>query len=255
MTVLLNYADHHFRRAQQRNTKSARRVGGFDEVRSYCPQDIDPTFRRAHEGILNQEKGAGYWLWKPYFIVRTLNDLPDGTWLFYCDAGAHFVKPVDLLIRALHPFDQDVFPFSLHNHPELHWTRPEVFWELAPGRYDLQLTEQRIATCHLWRNGPEAKNFAASWLEYASRPELLLDPSEPDTIGNGFLAHRHDQSIFSVLSKLHNQRAFRDPSQFGNGRIGSSPNSPYPQIIELTRRRDVSLAGRIKRFLKSFLNG
>jgi hypothetical protein len=52
----------------------------------------------------------------------------------------------------------------------------------------------------------------------------------------GFRAHRHDQSILSLVAKRYWLPAFRDPSQFGNHNIGRYANSPYDQIIQHTRR-------------------
>jgi hypothetical protein len=50
------------------------------------------------------------------------------------------------------------------------------------------------------------------------------------------MEHRHDQSVFSVLSKKHGLPVFRDPSQFGNGVLDDFPNSTYPQLIVHSRR-------------------
>ena len=64
-----------FYAAQQRNAETAVTVGGFDEVICYGPRDIDRQFRVRNRSLLRSRIGAGYWLWKPYFIKRALDQL------------------------------------------------------------------------------------------------------------------------------------------------------------------------------------
>ena len=40
----------------------------FDYKHVFNTQDIDNEFYQKNIEILKQPKGAGYWLWKPYFI-------------------------------------------------------------------------------------------------------------------------------------------------------------------------------------------
>jgi hypothetical protein len=52
------------------------------------------------------------------------------------------------------------------------------------------------------------------------------------------VSHRHDQSIISLISKKHNIKRFRDPSQFGliNHYEQEVENrSTYPQIVDSHR--------------------
>jgi len=65
-----------------------------------------------------------------------------------------------------------------------------------------------------------------------------------------FIDHRHDQSIFSVLTKKYNLLAYRDPSQWGNEDIKTyKSTSFYPQIIVSTRQRNIPLSRKIKNIL------
>ncbi|MCB0292849.1 MAG: hypothetical protein KDH97_21525, partial [Calditrichaeota bacterium] len=73
--VLINFANGFFAKSQQLNTRTALAVGGFDKAISYTPKDIDRVFYRDNRRILSRVKGAGYWLWKPYFICKTLKTL------------------------------------------------------------------------------------------------------------------------------------------------------------------------------------
>jgi len=53
------------------------------------------------------------------------------------------------------------------------------------------------------------------------------------------------------LTKKHNIEAYRDPSQWGNDSIQNYLNSPYKQIIQLTReKKKKSILSKIKNFVK-----
>src|SRR6476661_7378060 len=96
--VLLNFANEPYRESQRLNTQTGREIAGFDEVISYGPEDLPWDFSRQNAHILNQRVGAGYWLWKPYFVLRTLEELAEGDILFYCDAGSYFISSIEPLI-------------------------------------------------------------------------------------------------------------------------------------------------------------
>ena len=78
-------------------------------------------------------------------------------------------------------------------------------------------------------------DFVDEWLRFAAQSSLIDDSPSKAPNYPGFREHRHDQSIFSLLSKKYDIEAFRDISQYGNGYKKSYDNSPYNQIVELTR--------------------
>lgn len=248
MNFLLNYADGPFEDSQRKNRRTGFRVGGFDRVLCYGPRDIEPDFRREHQAILDQPRGAGYWLWKPYFVFRTLKTLgPDDT-LFYCDSGAHFICSVRPLFDLLKD-GRDVMVFCLE-HQERRYTKRDCFRRLDCDLPEFADTPQRLATMHLWRSTPRTLALAEEWLALSTDPGLLTDlesesPNYPD-----FVDHRHDQSILSLLTKRYGIEAFRDPSQWGNAMKAQFPNSPYPQLVDHTRKRNAY--GRLSQIWRFF---
>ena len=79
--VLANYADWRYSIAQKKNTASGLAIGGFDQVFSYGPRDIDQAFFNRNKNILQQKKGNGLWLWKPYFIQKSLKKIKEGDYI------------------------------------------------------------------------------------------------------------------------------------------------------------------------------
>lgn len=240
--VLINFANRFFAKSQQLNTRSALAVGGFDKAISYTPKDIDRRFYRENRRILSRVKGAGYWLWKPYFICRTLETLQEDDFLFYCDAGAYFINSIDGLLDTARRTGQDIMPFDV-GFIEKTYTKRDAFRLMncdAPAYTD---TTQRLASFILLRNTRIARNFAAEFLDFARDERILTDMENELGYPNypGFVAHRHDQSIFSLLTKRYLLPAHRDPSQWGNGGEANYPHSQYGQLIAHTRKRNLSI--------------
>ena len=63
---VLNYADKNFKSQQRYSSFFAKFLGRADFVFSYEKSDIDINFYSKHKKILDQNKGGGWWLWKPY---------------------------------------------------------------------------------------------------------------------------------------------------------------------------------------------
>lgn len=254
MITLLNYANQAYKTSQRKNSRTGLTVGGFDRVLSYGPDDIDAGFRRAHQHILEQPRGNGYWLWKPYFIARTLKELPEGEWLFYADSGSYFIQSIAPLVALAQSHNLDLLTFE-DAHLEKKYAKRDALILLDADRPEILARKQRLAAFSLWRSSPVSRQFTTSWLQYCTDPRVLTD--QPNTLGfanhDAFQDHRHDQAVFSILAKQQQLPGFRDPSQWGNDKLNAYPNSPYPQLIDHTRQRDRSLWKQFKDSVKSSL--
>lgn len=251
MKHLINYANSKFRDVQTKNARTGTDVGTFDRVTCYTPNDIDKSFRGQNEHILKQPKGDGYWLWKPYFIHRALSELSAGDYLFYCDSGAYFTQSIDPLIGLSRDLNQDLMVFDLQQQ-EKHWTKRDAFVLLDCDTPEYTESNQRLASFSLWRKSDFTEHFIDQYLTAAQDERLITDLENQCGLTNydGFINHRHDQSIFSLLSKKHSIECFRDPSQWGNAFKDIYPNSPYESLIEHTRNQRVPPLKKISNFFK-----
>ncbi len=77
---LVSYANRKFAAPQSWLVHSAKRFG-FDEIRAFRERDLQRAeFFRQHRHILSLPRGAGYWLWKPYYIQQVLRGPRPATW-------------------------------------------------------------------------------------------------------------------------------------------------------------------------------
>lgn len=247
MLIAINYADINFKEAQSINTKTAYTKGRVDKVIEYSPEDIEKDFYLKNKSILDNKRGGGYWLWKPYIILKTMEKMNDGDYLFYCDSGAAYINKVQYLIKSMEDTGQDIMPFELPLI-EKQWTQNETFKFMNCYDDKFKNSNQILATYMLIKVSYKSKQFIKQYLELCENQDILIDNYSEEEEGY-FLEHRHDQSIFSLLCKKYNLQVFRDPSQYGirpweylsNKRMYKTKNyenSFYPQILVSFRKEN-----------------
>lgn len=170
----------------------------------------------------------------------------------YTDSASHFIHSADPILNLTDIYKQDIIPFELEL-PESAWTKRDAFVYMNADAQGFDQTRQFLASFMVIRKSVFSLQFLEQYLHHCSNPKILTDkentcglPNYPD-----FVAHRHDQSVFSLLCKKHGLQGFRDPSQWGNSRIAEYSNSKYPQILEHTRQKSPkqqTLNYKIKRF-------
>jgi hypothetical protein len=247
--VLINYANDAFRESQKKNTKTGIEVAGFDSVIEYSPKDIDKKFYRKNKYILRQLRGGGYWLWKPYIIFKTLmkREIKNGDYIFYADSGSYFIDKIDFILDISKKYNQDIIPFTSNDADiEKNWTKKDVFILMGLDSRKYTETPQRGPGFILLKKSKKSKKFFKEFLKYAQDERIITDmPSELGEDPQGFVENRHDQSIFSLLSKKYNLKAFRHPFEIQNKKR-DCPLGDYPQIAVLTRKNNRSIVEKIK---------
>ncbi|MCX4296503.1 MAG: hypothetical protein OSJ73_05650 [Lachnospiraceae bacterium] len=249
MIVAINYSDWKYKKAQKFNSITATQKGKVDKVISYSPKNIDTEFRKKNASILSQDRGNGFWLWKPYIIKKTLDSLQQNDYLIYLDSGAFYMNNVQYLIKVMEKEKQDIMAFELP-FKERHYSKRDVFICMGCDEPRYTDTNQRMATMIIIKKTNRAQCFTNEWLQFAQMEDIITDAK--NHMGkynyNGFVDNRHDQSVFSILSKKYKIKAFRDPSQYGrfpklfwSRKIEVSEDATnYPQIIAEHRFSEVT---------------
>lgn len=235
--IAITYANELFTKAAKLNKRRAIKVGGADEAIIYTPDDIDSDFKQKNIEILSQEKGNGYWLWKPYFIYKTLNSMDEGDILFYTDAASVCIDSIGKLVDAMEKENQKQMIFSLGTvRIESEYTKRDAFILMSCDEEEICKTPQADGAAILLVNNSRNREFCRKYLEYSQDKRILTDienvmgkKNYPD-----FKMHRHDQAVLSLLAKREGFLFFRDPSQYGVSSIYDESvlkRSDYPQIL------------------------
>ena len=217
MIIAVNYADKKFQRAQKLNSETARRWGA-DRVIEYGPDDIDASFRRRNQEILDAPRGGGYYLWKPYFYRKAYDALDEGDYLVYIDSGAVYVNRIQYLIDCMEHENVPLMIFSLERERiEKGNTKRDAFVLTGCDEPKYTDTPQSIGGYFVCKKAPEVEAYLDEVLGYAQDIRIISD--RPNVMGlpdyAEFTDHRHDQSVISLMSKKFGFKRFRDPSQFG----------------------------------------
>lgn len=203
-------------------------------VTCFKPGNVDENFKTKNRSILSKERGAGYWLWKPYFIDRELNNLPDGDILIYSDAGVEFINNINWITDRM---KDDVFLFgNMYDH--VHWCKQDVINAICPG---VKTGKQVQASVIFIRVSDWSKKFVKRWLDYCTRPGLIDDSRSISKNHAEFQEHRHDQSILTCLAykvgiKLHWWPAMYNGGMFTYDHSGY--DDVYPTIFHHHRFRN-----------------
>jgi hypothetical protein len=187
--------------SQTRCTNSAYK-NGVDVVWPQNPDTVSHEFKTINREIFKHERGAGYWLWKPYHIYKAMLLMNEGDILIYCDSGVEIITPVQEIISRM---DEDIF-FFCNGHQHVHWCKGDVLIKM--GCNMLAYHQQVQASTIFFKVNEKTINFVKEWLMYCQMPGFIDDspsklPNHPE-----FAEHRHDQAILTCLQikygyKLH----------------------------------------------------
>lgn len=264
---LVSYATPEFEKKQNELVLSARKFG-INETFSYTTEWLKTTdFYLNNKEILDQPRGAGYWVWKPYIILEAMKQLDFGDLLIYCDSGAEIVSDITPLID-LCTQQEGILLFNAINKNKL-YTKKDCFVFMGCDSYKYWNHPQFMAGYQVYIKNERSIGFLNEYLKYIQISHLVDDTPSEKPNDKKFVEHRHDQSILTNLAITHQIKGYRNPSQGGNHlkkeelRVKSEQlnhpysenpdlNSDYPQIFFNKRN-----AGKFKLFLiklKSKLN-
>lgn len=175
-----------------------------DEIISLSPGDLAESFSIRNSSTLSQKRGAGFWMWKPQVILQAMKTT-SCEYILYCDVSSCPVMTKEKMLDIARSFDHNIMG-SRNTNPnsqERMWTKPFTFQALGVSESGPHATsDQRVATMILVRNTTEAHDFIKDWIRYVQIPNVVNDFYASDFQRPKFFRdHRHDQSVFSLLSK------------------------------------------------------
>jgi len=200
--ILINYANKGFVNSRKEQKETALSIAGIHEVIEYNFHDIDDEFKKECSQHFSQSRGAGYWVWKPYLILKTLSTMNDGEILVYCDAGANFTGSILPYIEKM----QGSIMLFYYNHHETEkkWTKKDIFVHLNCIDNNNVLNFDHIESGFLiLKKSNDSIEFINKWLELCKNYHLVSDEPSNEENFPEFIENRHDQSLLSVLGKIY----------------------------------------------------
>ena len=204
-----SFADSRMSACLSRIKEQALAFDMFKEVYVIDENGLDSSFRDHYKDkLILGSRGYGYWMWKPYLLQRMLDYVADGDIIIYADAGCHLnangkqrlCTYIDVLVKN----EAGLLLFSQEGLLERCWTKGDVF-DYFGVRHDMTISDsaQRAGTVLFIQKKSTSENIIREWNQaYESDFSLIDDTPSHSPNLDGFVEHRHDQSILSILSKL-----------------------------------------------------
>ena len=203
---LIFFGNELFNKQKIRLKNEALKTKWFDNIYIETPDTIN-HFITEHSEIFKYKRGFGYWLWKPYIILRKLMELNENDILVYIDSGSTIInnkKEKDRYLDILKK--KSIITFANKDHIEEKFQKKTVLEYFNLENNKKFLNSQQIESgCIIIKNNNISRLFITEWLELCkfNNYKLLIDitENEKNNQNNIFIEHRHDQSILSILSK------------------------------------------------------
>lgn len=163
------------------------------------------SFYKENKAVLDNTKGAGYWLWKPYIILDALGKIKEGDILIYADNSIYFLDfPAEEIQKCL-----DNNGFFLVQEPRYtcaQFCKRDAFHFMEQDNDAYRDAPMIQASFQIYVKKNETLAFVKEWLAYCQNKYVLTDIEnscgKPDY--PGFITHKHDMSILSLLvAKYH----------------------------------------------------
>ena len=240
MIHLITYGNHKYTRQKKALVEKARLSGWFDQVEALGPSDLDKDFTDEFKNILDQDMGAGFWIWKSYMLHQKLKQMQEGDVLVYLDAGCdlntegekRFSEYIDMVKKS----EKGILSFELYKHwesptplLERHWSNPFLFdyFKITPDD-PIRDSPQLMATVIVMKKCNNVATIFDTMMDIThKKPEFFMK------------CKRHDQSILSIVRKINGTELLPDETYFKK-RIPSHPlgwNDPVAKLYPFHARR------------------
>ena len=184
--------------------------GFFDDVISYSFKDLGEEFLDKYRYVMSNPRSAGHSIWKIHLIEKTLKNTNKGDIVIYLDSGATLnYKAQNRFNEYIQMLNDSNFGNLMFENPEIyiekHWTTKKLFdyFKISPDSKignSPQLTGGQL----MFKNNEHTKNYVNLFYKCIdSDQKLITDYYNDHSNHDGFVENRHDQSIWSLLTKTY----------------------------------------------------
>ena len=225
---LATFYSFDLKRSAVRFKSQAEEMGVYDHIHLFNPNDLNDDFKKYVLSLIKKGKkrGYGHWVWQTYIHQVVLSKMEEGDIYHWCDVGCHFNKNGTLRLREYLEIvskDKNGCLFFSYKKPnfgnqydnyyfepnlESQYTKSDLF-----EYFNLGYEDKIINTPQVWggsffiRKCLISEKLLKDHFEITRNRYDLIDDDESKFIKKsfpGFIAHRHSQSVLSILAKKIN---------------------------------------------------
>lgn len=204
----ITFASSSFKGALNRIKCEAESLNIFDTITCFTEDDLSEEYRKKY-GVAEGSRGYGYWIWKSYITKSQLERIAKNDILLYADAGCsfniegrnRFIEYLNILRKS----NRSNLAFQLMGYQEKAYTKADLFkYFNVEQNEQIKDSGQLIATLFFLKKNSKSLKLIDDWYSICHQhPNLINDTPSAFPNDDSFIDHRHDQSLFSVLRKLH----------------------------------------------------
>ena len=216
------------KRSADRFRQQVEKMGIYDYVHIFNQNDLNDDFKNYISQLLKKGKkrGYGHWVWQTYIHQLVLSKMDEGDIYHWCDVGCHFNKRgVWRLKEYISIVEKDVNgclffsyikpnlekKFSKYSFPknlDIEYTKADLI-----KYFSLNQDDRIINTPQVWggsfflRKCETSEKLMKEHFNITRNRYDLIDDDETKFVEKsfpGFKAHRHSQSVLSILAKKIN---------------------------------------------------
>ena len=210
----VNYADDNYYQLQYSLNEHAKTSNQFDDIFEYTRQWlINRDFYKQWKTILDQPKGGGYCLWKPYILLDALSKIDDNDIILYMDSADWFTGNVrNHILNNIQNKDMILTDGSFIQSD---WTRRDTFVLMDCDEELYHNAVQLEAGIIILKKTNNTIQLLSEWLYYCQNENILTElPNICEDNLEGFIEHRYDQSILTNLKVKYNIYSSSDIRNF-----------------------------------------
>lgn len=182
------------------------------------------------------QRGGGYWIWKPYIISKMLEKLNDNDILVYIDAGCH----INITPESKHRFNEYIeminnsksalLRFQLPYQEKNYTNKKTIAFFKQKFNINNDIMNEYLNNYQLVGGIQIIKKTEFSIDFFNKVLEVLNDDMNlfTDKYTQTNEAHRHDQSIMSLLYKHMNGDLIIDDETYFDEGFNSNKSKQYP---------------------------
>lgn len=259
---LATFYSSDLKRSAKRFKLQAEEMGIYDYVHIFSQKDLNSDFKNYVAELLKKGKkrGFGHWVWQTHIHQVVLSKMNNGDIYHWCDVGCHFNKDgINRLKKYIEIVTNDINGclFFSYKKPELHEKNKKYFfpknleYEYTKADlikyFNLNYDDQIIQTPQVWggsfflRKCLASEKLMRQHFEITRNRYDLIDDDESKFIEkshSGFIAHRHSQSVLSILAKKINCNFLS--AYESEWALDENKNRTYNHLVEfpIIARRD-----------------
>lgn len=212
----ITYGNEVFEKAKLRLIEQAKSFYPFKSIKAYGPDDLPYNFRHKFSSILNIRRGGGYWIWRPILLKQKLDEISDNEFLIYLDAGCNLnnsgIDRFNEYIKLLENSEYGAMSFQMSGNKgpggfekEKKWTTKNIFnYFNVDLNSNIANSGQYLGGILVLKKNKHLMDIIELYIKTLyNNPLLFTDFYNNKNQHSEFRDNRHDQSIFSLIRKIH----------------------------------------------------